>query len=155
VRPLTVAAALCALIAAGCGEDDGGAPAGCLRGAGPYLEALRQAPGEVRLAGDAEISSCLVSDQEAGELARVGFSLVRASTELSARAARQTGEMAATRLGYLVGSVQRGAEQTSGIHADLVRRLEAAAALAREGRQPPPALADAYRRGLRAGRAGG
>jgi hypothetical protein len=155
VRPLTVAVALCALIATGCGEGEESAPVGCLRGPAAYLEALRQAPGEARLPGDAEISSCLVSDQQAGELARIGLALVRAATELSARAVDRADAPAAMRLGYLVGSVQRGAEQTSGIHADLVRRLEAAASLDGAGRQVPSALINAYRRGLRAGRAGG
>jgi hypothetical protein len=148
VRPLTVAAALCALLATGCAEEGEDTPAPCLRGPTPYLKALRQAPADVRLAGGAEISSCLVEDQETGELARVGIALVRAATELNAHAGEAAGGPAAIQLGYLVGSVQRGAEETSGIHADLVRRVEAAAAL-------DPALTAPYERGLAAGQEGG
>ena len=148
MRPLTVAVALCALLAAGCGEGEEDTPTACLGGAAPYLEALRQAPAEVRLPGGTEISSCLVEDQEAGELARVGIALVRAATELNARADGAAGGPASIELGYLVGSVQRGAEETGGIHADLVRRVEAAAAL-------DPASTAPYMRGLAAGREGG
>ena len=152
-RPLTVAVALGALLA-GCGDGGESAPAACLGGSGPYLDALLQAPSAVRLAGGAEISSCLVEGQEAGELARVGSALVRAATRLNARARAAPGGPAPLQLGYLVGSVQRGAEETSGIHADLVRRLEAAATFSPAG-NPPPALEAGYRRGLEAGRTGG
>jgi hypothetical protein len=145
VRRLALAVPLFALLAAGCGEGEENAPAACLRGPAPYLEALRQAPAEVRLGGGAKISSCLVEDQQAGELARVGVALVRAATELNARAGEAAGGPAPIQLGYLVGSVQRGAEETSGIHADLVRRVEAAAAL-------DAAFAAPYMRGLAAGR---
>jgi hypothetical protein len=148
MRPLTVAAALCALLAAGCGEGEEDTPAACLRGPGPYLEALRQAPAEVRLGGGVAISACLVEDQEAGELARVGIALVRAATELRARAGEAPAGPAPIELGYLVGAVERGAEETSGIHADLVRRIEAAAAL-------DAAFAAPYMRGVAAGRQGG
>jgi hypothetical protein len=148
VRPLTVAAALCALLVAACGEGEEETPAACLRGPGPYLEALTRAPAEVRLADSTPISSCLVEDQETGELARVGIALVRAATELNARAGEAPEGPAPIQLGYLVGSVRRGAEETSGIHADLVRRVEATAT-------PDATAAPPYMRGIAAGEEGG
>lgn len=153
-RPLIVAVALAALLA-GCGRDDGGTPAACLQGAGPYLEALQDAPGTVRLAAETTIGSCLVEDQAAGQLSRVGLALVRAATELNASARADRGGAAGVRLGYLVGAVQSGAAQTGGIHTDLVRRVEAAAEFRPSGQAPAPAFEAAYRRGLAAGRAGG
>jgi hypothetical protein len=74
---------------------------------------------------------------------------VEAATRLSVRARRGDGP-AAIQLGYLVGAVQRGADETGGIHTDLVRRLESAAQTG-----PAGALTGAadvvYRRGLAAG----
>ena len=53
------------------------------------------------------------------------------------------------RLGYLVGAVQEGASETSGIHTDLVRRIESAARyLKRRGQS---SLGLAYARGYAGG----
>jgi hypothetical protein len=154
-RRLICAAVLCALLAAGCGEAGEETPTACLRGPAAYLEALGSAPGAVRLDGETPISSCLAEDQPAGDLARVGVALVAASTELNARGRARPAGPAPLRLGYLIGAVERGAAETSGIHADLVRRLSAAARL-NPGGGPLPAAFDAgYRRGRSAGRADG
>ena len=55
---------------------------------------------------------------------------------------------AALRLGYLVGAARRGAKRTAGIHAELQRHIErAAAALDGAGARIAAALADGQRAG--------
>ena len=143
-----------ALLGAGCGSgDDEETPAPCLQGANAFLEALPEAPDEVRLQGDVAISSCLVDNQPAGDLARLGTGLIEAATTLNAQAIGRP--LHAVQLGYLVGAVRNGAEDTNGIHADLVRRIEAAAELSPGGRPLPPAFETAYRRGREAGGSSG
>ena len=56
-------------------------------------------------------------------------------------------DRAAVQLGYLVGASRRGAKHTSGIHDELVRRLEQAVGVG----GAPAARRAAYRRGLVAG----
>ena len=86
----------------------------------------------MRLAGEAPISDCLAENQQAGDLATVGEAMLEAATELNAEARAEPGGAANVRLGYLLGAAQRGAEDTDGIHAELIRRLA-----------PPPATAPA------------
>jgi hypothetical protein len=114
-------------VIAGCGSDDAETPVACLSPASTYMEALDEAPGEVRLEGTTAISRCLVPSQEGGELSQVGSATVDAATRLNAEARRDPQSEATVQLGYLVGAVQEGAAETGGIHADLVRRLDAAA----------------------------
>jgi hypothetical protein len=137
MAPVRRALALLAPIAVivGCGSDDAETPAACLTPASAYLEALEEAPGEVRLEGTTAISDCIVPSQEGGELSQVGSATVDAATRLNAEAARDSGGEATVQLGYLVGAVQEGAAETGGIHADLVRRLDTAAR-ATEGDEP-------------------
>jgi hypothetical protein len=145
---------LVGLVLAGCGSSDGGdTPAACLAPAASYLKALEAAPDPVLLAGETPISDCIVDGQSAGDLADVGASLVRTATLLSAGAERDPGGPQTVRLGYLIGAVQEGASETSGIHADLVRRLESTSRHLQ--RQGPNAFDLAYARGYAAGRAGG
>jgi hypothetical protein len=154
VRRLSVLLIPLALLVAGCGSSDGGdTPAACLAPAATYLKALEAAPDPVRLAGETPISGCLVKDQSAGDLADVGASLVRAATLLSASAQRDPGGEQPVRLGYLVGAVQEGASETSGIHTDLVRRIEASPRYLKPRGTSPFDLA--YARGYAAGRSGG
>jgi hypothetical protein len=153
-----VAAALLAcfsLIAAGCGEQDESTPVACLEGAGAYERALVAAPGEVLLGGETAISECLVRNQETGDLARVGEAMIAAATALNAAARTEPGGDANLQLGYLLGAVQRGAEDSEGIHADLVRRLTVAARYA-PGQEPlSKEFLSTYREGFDAGRSGG
>ncbi len=143
-----------ALVSAGCGSSDGGAtPVACLAPAATYLKALEAAPDPVRLAGETPISDCLVEDQSAGDLADLGASLVRTATLLSAAAQRDPGGEQTVRLGYLVGAVQEGASETSGIHTDLVRRIEASRSYQRA--RGTRSFDLAYARGYAAGRGGG
>jgi hypothetical protein len=120
---------------AGCGSDDAETPAACLAPADAYLEALAEAPGEVRLDGTTPISDCIVPSQDGGELSQVGSATVEAATRLNAEARRDPAGERTVELGYLVGAVQEGAAETGGIHADLVRRLDTAAR-AGEGGEP-------------------
>jgi hypothetical protein len=145
---------ICAF-AVGCGGQDDSTPVACLEGAGTYERALRDAPGEVLLGGKTPISDCLAPNQKPGDLARVGEATVRAATKLNAAARAQQGGDAAVQLGYLLGAAQRGAEDSEGIHSDLVRRLTVAARYA-PGRDPlSQQLLSAYREGFDAGKAGG
>jgi len=150
---LLIATLLLAL--AGCGSQDGSTPVDCLEGAGAYEKALRDAPGEVLLGGETPISDCLASNQSGGDLARVGEAMVETATTLNAEAREADGGQPAVELGYLLGAAQRGAEDSEGIHADLVRRLTVAARFA-PGREPlSPQFLSAYREGFDAGRTGG
>ncbi|HEX6228142.1 MAG TPA: hypothetical protein VFZ41_01635 [Solirubrobacterales bacterium] len=144
-----------ALLAFGCGAENDEAPGGCLEGESAYLDALRDAPGRVRLAGETPISGCLAENQGGGELAIVGAAMVKAATRLNGEARTDPGGPAPLRLGYLLGAADRGAERTGGIHADLIRRLEAAALYNPGVRPLPPAFERAYRRGFEAGFARG
>jgi hypothetical protein len=146
---------LLALAAAGCGRSQSEpAPAACREGAGGYVSALADAPGAVKLSGGVPISECLTENQEGGDLATVGEAMVAAATKLSAAARDEPGGAASLELGYLVGAAQRGADQTEGIHTDLVRRLTVAARYSPEG-PLPAAFLSAYRRGYNAGHSGG
>jgi hypothetical protein len=134
---IAVLACLAALAGAGCGgaSRDESTPVACLAGPSAYLNALRAAPGEVRVGGDARISECLTENQDAGELATVGEAIVKAATTLNAEARAEPGGDANLQLGYLLGAAQKGADQSEGIHTDLIRRLTVAARFA-PGREP-------------------
>lgn len=147
--------ALGILVIAGCGSGDDETAAACLGSADDYLEALEDAPGEVRLGGDTPISDCLVSGQEAGELSTVGSATVEAATRLNSEARRAPGSEATVQLGYLVGAVQEGAAETGGIHADLVRRVDSAARFNKGGEPFPAAFERALGEGYAAAQDGG
>jgi hypothetical protein len=151
-----IAIAVSALaILAGCGSTDSSTPVACLEGAGAYLQALEGAPGTVRLRDDTPISSCLTENQAGGDLATVGTAMVAAATKLNAEARAEPGGEANVELGYLLGAAQRGADRTDGIHADLIRRLTAAARYSPDNRPLPATFLDAYQRGFDAGHAQG
>jgi hypothetical protein len=159
MRPSFIAllglATLTALIAVGCGgREDPSTPVACLEGTGVYLAALGEAPDEVRLGGETPIGDCLAENQQGGELATVGEALVDAATKLNAEARANPEGPAALRLGYLLGAAERGAEETEGIHAELIRRLTVAARYNPEGPLPAGFTA-AYREGFDAGRDSG
>lgn len=112
---------------AACGSEPEPTPTACLTGPDDYLKALAGAPDQALLSGSVPLSDCLVDDQPAGDLNTVGQAVIAAATELNNEARRRPTSAAATRLGYLVGSVEEGASGTAGIHTDLVRRINAAA----------------------------
>lgn len=144
------------MAAAACGEDDDDAtPVACLEGEGAYARALESAPGPVRLDGDTPISECLTRSQSAGHLGRLGTILVGLTTELNAEARSDPGGSPTLQLGYLVGAVERGSERTGGVHAELRRRLEAAALFSPAGKPPPEPFDHTYARGYAAGKRDG
>jgi hypothetical protein len=142
-------------LAAGCGSPSDHTPVACLEGAQAYLVALRNAPGRVRLTGATPISACLAKNQTGGDLATVGTATVAAATRLNAAARAKPGGAANLRLGYLLGAATHAAEDTEGIHADLIRRLVAAARYSPDNRPLPPAFYMAYRSGYAAGEKNG
>jgi hypothetical protein len=151
----TGGALLCALAIvlplAGCGGNDDETPVACLEGAPGYEEALAAAPDAVLLGGETPISDCLAENQSGGDLARVGEAMVEVATGLNAEARAEAGGQAAVELGYLLGAIGRGAEETEGIHSDLVRRLTVAARFAPDKEPLSPAFFQAYRTGYAAG----
>ena len=71
----TLALLLAAALLAGCGggaRKGEHAPAACREGKATFLAALKAAPGEAILAGEAPISDCLIVGAEEGELADLG-----------------------------------------------------------------------------------
>jgi hypothetical protein len=148
---LPTALAVLAVTVSGCGGPDDSTPVACLEGAQAYLRALEDAPGEVELDGTTPISDCLAQNQAAGDLATVGTALLTATTRLNAEARAKPGGPANLRLGYLLGAAQRGADRTEGIHAELTRRLSAAARYSPDDRPLPAAFYRAYRSGYSAG----
>lgn len=117
--------------------------------------ALRAAPRRVELPGGAPISGCLVENQEAGDLAAMGTAMVTAATRLNGEARAKPNGSAGLRLGYLIGAAERGASATDGIHANLLRRLIAAARYSPGGRPLSASFQRAYREGFDAGKARG
>jgi hypothetical protein len=123
--PLLVALAL----AAGCGEEEvPPVAASCTGDAEAIVVALERAPGAVELPDGATISECVRRARTDAELQNVGVTLSAAAEELEALAL-EGDEQAALRLGYLVGAARTGAETTSGVGAELVRRLERSAGI--------------------------
>lgn len=156
MRTSLVFGLLAAVVAlAGCGSEDGETPVACLEGDGVYLQALRDAPGVVTLRGGTPISACLTENQAGGTLATVGAAMVEAATKLNAEARTEPGSGADLRLGYLLGAVRRGANETEGIHAELIRRLSIAARYSPDNGPLPTAFLRAYRAGFDAGEARG
>ena len=143
------------LIAAGCGQPSDTTPVACLEGEGAYLKVLDSAPGEVKLGGETLISECLAENQKAGDLATVGTALVAVATKLNTEARAEPGGDANLQLGYLLGAAERGASETDGIHADLIRRLTTAARYSPDNRPPSASFLRVYREGFDAGQAGG
>ena len=144
-----------AALATGCGGVKGSTPVACLNGPGAYMKALAAAPGTVKLSGETPISDCLVENQQGGDLATVGGSMVTAATKLSAAARAKPGGDANLQLGYLVGAARRGAERTAGIHAELIRRLVVAARYSPDNRPLPATFLATYQRGFNAGESSG
>ena len=148
------AAALFAAVLAACGSDPTPeTPDACRQGPEAFLAALETVPAAVELEGGTTISDCVVPGQQAGDLTEVGQSLVLAATRLNVEGRADPTGKAPVELGYLVGAVQKGAEKTSGIHADLLRRLASAAGFSRT--ELPAAFTARYAAGLAAGRKSG
>jgi hypothetical protein len=155
VLALVTFVCIAGLLGAGCGSVDESTPVACLEGAGAYQRALKAAPDEVLLEDETPISECLTRNQSSGDLTRVGEALIETATALNVEAREDPGGAANLQLGYLLGAVERGAEEGEGIHSDLVRRL-AVAARYTPGKEPlPPAFYREYRSGYAAGQSNG
>ena len=144
-----------ALAIGACGSTDETTPVACLEGSKAYLQALEQAPDSARLKNGTRISDCLTQNQGGGTLATVGAAMVRAATALNSEAREAPAGPAALRVGYLLGAAERGAEDTAGIHAELIRRLEAAAKYSPGSRPLPRQFERAYEEGFEAGQTTG
>lgn len=145
-HPLLFAAIASLIAVAGCGGPNDSTPTACLEGPSFYLGKGRDG---------VLISDCLAENQTGGDLANVGTAMLAAATELNAEARAEPGGAANVQLGYLLGAARRGADGTAGIHAELIRRLSAAARYS-PGNQPLPAtFLKAYREGFDAGRVRG
>jgi hypothetical protein len=154
-RPLPIALLASLALLVGCGSLDDSTPVACLEGQGTYLAALGDAPGAVELRDETPISDCLAENQSGGDLANVGAAMLAATTKLNAEARAEPGGAANLQLGYLLGAAQRGADGTEGIHAELIRRLSAAARYSPGNRPLPAPFRQAYREGFDAGQTRG
>jgi hypothetical protein len=145
---------LCAAGLAACGSSGSpSTPSACLRGPSNFLTGLAKAPGPVRLDGGTLISDCVVPAQKGGALSTVGQGLVIAATKLNVSGRADPTGNDPVELGYLVGAIERGAADTAGIHADLLRRLDSAARFSPGAL--PPAFATGYATGMAAGKKSG
>lgn len=155
-KALAIAVPLAASVLAACGSSaTESTPAACLSDARAYRQALAAAPGEVRLSEETLISACLVEGQSGGELAEAGQTMVLAATQLNEAARQDPSGPEAVQLGYLLGAAHRGANETNGIHSDLIRRLDTAARFTPDGGTLPAAFERAYGAGYAAGQSGG
>lgn len=147
-RAVPSAALAIALGVGACSQDDESAvPAACKSGPDPIVDALAAAPGEVRLDGT-PLSGCLTRSSDPADVQAVGATYVEVAARLAPEARRDPDGAAATRLGYLIGAVERGAGETQGIHEELIRRLEQEASVV-------DGASAAFQEGERAGRASG
>lgn len=142
-------AALALVLAIGaCSQDDESTvPAACKSGTEPIAQALSAAPGEVTVEGT-RLSGCLTRSSDVGDLQAVGATYVEVAARLAPEARNDPGGVEAVQLGYLIGAARRGAENTQGVHDELIRRLEQEAAVM-------DTASPAFQEGERAGRASG
>jgi hypothetical protein len=140
-----VASAAAAALAAGCGGGDAPPPAACSSGPRIVLGVLRDAPGAVAFDDRTLISTCVKRSTDTGQAQTLGFAYVTAAESLLKRMAHS--HTAALQLGFLVGAVRRGANQTNGLQLELVRRLDQVAGVG----GPAGTRGTAYRRGMAAG----
>lgn len=126
---LVIPVAFLSLLWVGCGSEEVGTPTACLEGPAKIETALVTAPGPVLIDGTVPISDCMIRDQPNGELVNFGSDAVAVATKLGTRAGAPgpAAIPAAIQAGYLVGAMEKGSEETDGIHAALVDRVKSAA----------------------------
>ena len=147
VRTHLLALALLVAASAGCSTERAALPAACREGEAAVRQALRAAPGDVRIDGT-PLSACFGNESDSGEVRDVGAAYLGTAASLSAAAERDPNGREATQLGYLIGAVRRSDSAEQGVNYEMVRRLEQE--LLRVDTEAP-----AFRRGERAGRRGG
>jgi hypothetical protein len=148
VRALALFAAV---VLAACGAASAPLDEACVGSAGAIERALSRAPRPVALPSGTRLSQCVANARSDADLQNAGAVLTRAADHLST-AARAGDADAALRLGYLVGAARRGAKHTAGIHAELQRHIERAAAVLDDA---GARVAGALAHGQRAGEATG
>ena len=146
-----VLALLAAVSLAACGASTPTLDEACMGSAGAIERALARAPRPVTLPSGTRLSQCVSNARSDSDLQNAGTVLTRAADHLSAEA-RAGDADAALRLGYLVGAARRGARRTAGIHAELQRHIERAAAVLDDA---GARVAGALAQGQRAGEATG
>jgi hypothetical protein len=146
--PALLLATLLATALAACGHGDGRTPSACLQGGGSYLRALDRLPGPVEIDDGVRISDCLPENQQAGQLAAVGGTMVTLATKLNSLARQDPGGKSNLELGYLLGAAQHAADRNEGIDAELIRRLTVAARYSPDNRPLPAELLRTYREGF-------
>lgn len=144
-RFLLTVAATAAL--AGCGKSSEDLPVACTEGADAVREALHDAPGAVRVDGSTRLSRCLSGSPDGGQVQVVGAAFVESASSLSRDARRHPDGRAALELGYLIAAAHRGGSN-QGVHSELLRRLD-------QETLTVDTRSRAFRRGQRAGSAGG
>lgn len=142
---------LAVLVSACSGKEEISTPVACLEGPAKIEKALRSAPQPVRINGRIPLSTCLVPEQSNADLMEFGTDAVEVATGLSTESRKPgvVGIAAAIRAGYLVGALERGSEDTEGIHAALVDRVRNAAT---NGIDRSGAASSHYEIGYEAGR---
>ena len=112
--------------------------------------ARRRARARSRSAARRRSATAWPRTRAAGDLADGRRGDGRGGDRLNAEARTNPAGAADLQLGYLLGAAQRGAEDTDGIHAELVRRLDRRAARYSPGKRPlPPRFLTRLPRGLR------
>ena len=126
---LAIPVVFLSLLWAGCGSDEAVTPTVCLESLAKLETALVTAPDQVLIDGTVPISGCMVRDQMNGDIVKFGSHAVRVATKLGTTAAGSGPEAipAAIQVGYLVGAMDKASEESDGIHASLVGRVQSAA----------------------------
>ena len=151
LRPVVALAGALAVLA-GCGTDAGPIAETCTRSTATIVRALATAPAAAALPDGTKLSDCVHRALADADLQNLGIVLTAAAAQLREQA--QGGDLgAATRLGYLIGAVRRGAAGTAGVAAELQRRMELVGGRLQDS--APAAVDAAVERGLSAGAARG
>ncbi len=160
-KTLAIALLLPVVIVAIAGCSDGrkiSTPPACLTAPEFWLTALADAPDKVMIEESASISECLPEKQTVANQEEVGRTAVIVASSLASSIKDQPGgkgqdtptaDQAALMAGYLVGALEKGANESGGIHDTLVTRVEAAATNGLD--TAAPAVQKQYEAGREAG----
>jgi hypothetical protein len=142
-RALAAVLTASSLVVVACGSEPPPMPLICTdTDSAGLLRALRAAPGPVRLRGGVAISKCTRLVLTDADLQVLGTNVHQAAEDLATRAAGSGAgaAQAALQLGYLSAAVDRGSG-TTGIAAELARRVQTAVVAAGEAPEVRRALA--------------
>ena len=132
----------------GCGDRTPPAQACMEAQPGDIMQALTRAPRDVTLVDGTSLSQCVRRTIDDSGLQTLGAALTAAADQLAQR--MRASDAAAFQLGFLIGAVDRGADQAAGLQEELANRIAGAAAGLDGGSQRAELL-----RGRAAGRRGG